>query len=149
MIAVTHAHLGTHPQLATGLGAAEVEPPAAPLYERLGGMPAIRAVVDDLWTRIVNDSRINKWFAEAAANPERAAAYRTKLAALFCQATGGPCKYSGDLVATHAGRAITPEAFTATVEDIQATLDQLKVPVREKTEVLKLLATLKPAIVTK
>jgi len=33
-----------------------------PLYERLGGMPAIRAVVDGLLDRIQKDNRINAWF---------------------------------------------------------------------------------------
>jgi len=132
----------------SGASGAEVERPAS-LFERLGGMPAVQAVVDDLWPRIVSDTRINKWFAEAAAKPERAAAYRSKLADLLCQATGGPCHYSGDMVAVHAGRAITAEAFAAMTGDIEATLDHLKVPAREKAEALALLGTLKPAVVTK
>ncbi|MEO8128550.1 MAG: group 1 truncated hemoglobin [Bryobacteraceae bacterium] len=131
-----------------GAGAAEVGRTET-LFVRLGGMPAVHAVVDDLWPRIVNDVRINKWFAEAAADPERAAAYRSKLASLLCQATGGPCQYSGDMVAAHAGRGITPEAFAAMASDIEATLEHLKVNAREKSEALALLGTLKPAVVSK
>lgn len=111
----------------SGPNAAEVGRQAS-WYDRLGGMPAVQSVVDDLWPRIVNDARINKWFAETAAKPERAAAYRSKLADMLCQATGGPCPYAGDMVAAHAGRGITAEAFVAVVSDIEATLDHLKVP---------------------
>ena len=65
------------------------------LYERLGGMPAIRSVVDDFVGRILADQRVNRWFAHAAADPEEAAAYKAKLADFLCQGTGGPCKYTG------------------------------------------------------
>ena len=118
------------------------------LYQRLGGMPAIRAVVDDLVTRILADDRVNKWFAHAAADPNVAVAYKAGLADFLCQGTGGPCKYAGpDLVAAHKGRGITEEAFQAVVEDLVATLDKLNVPGKEKTDVLNLLSPMKAAIV--
>jgi truncated hemoglobin YjbI len=48
----------------------------ASLYDRLGGMPAIRAVLDDYTERILADPRVNPWFAHAAVSPERAEAYK-------------------------------------------------------------------------
>jgi hemoglobin len=118
------------------------------LYQRLGGMPAIHAVVDDLVGRILADDRINGWFAHAASDPATAAAYKAKLADFLCQGTGGPCKYTGaDLVTAHKGRGVTEEAFQAVVEDLVATLEKLKVPNKEKTDLLGLLAPMKPAIV--
>ncbi len=51
----------------SGLAAAE---PHASLYQRLGGMPAIRAVVDDLVSRILADERVNKWFAQPLPIPQ-------------------------------------------------------------------------------
>jgi len=118
------------------------------LYQRLGGMPAIRAVVDDFVGRVLNDERINKWFAHAAANPEEAAAYKSKLADFICQGTGGPCKYTGaDMVTAHKGRGITSEAFQAVVEDLTAALDKLHVPAKEKSDLLSLLAPMKAAVV--
>jgi hemoglobin len=135
--------------LTAGLWAAEADRPA-PLFDRLGGMPAVRAVVDDLVNRILADDRVNKWFAHAASDPERAAAYKVKLADFVCLATGGPCKYAGmDMVAAHTGRGVTAEAFGSVVEDLAATLDNLKVPEKEKRELLGLLAPLKAAIVQK
>jgi len=143
LLAVAGLTLG----LASGLPGAEVDKNAS-LYLRLGGMPAVQAVVDELVARIVADERVNKWFAHAAANPEHAAAYKAKLANFVCQATGGPCKYTGlDMVSAHKGRAITAEAFGSVVEDLVATLDKLKVPPAEQKELLGLLAQLKPAVV--
>jgi len=127
-----------------GARAAEIK---APLYQRLGGMPAIRAVADDLLNRIAEDARINAWFAWAA-NPERAAAYKTNLADFICQATGGPCQYQGKgIPATHRGMGITKTEFDSMVEDVAATLDKLQVPETEKNELLGMLAPLKPMIV--
>lgn len=118
-----------------------------PLYERLGGMPAIRAVVDGLLDRIQKDDRVNGWFGWAA-QPQAAASYKASLADFVCQASGGPCKYRGpDLKSVHTGMAITQEAFHSVVEDLTAVLDQFKVPVAEKNELLGLLAPLQDQIV--
>jgi hemoglobin len=118
------------------------------LYDRLGGKPAVTAVASGLVDRILQDSRVNGWFVHAAASPENAAAYKAKLSDFVCQATGGPCKYSGmDMVTAHRGRKITSAAFDAVVEDLIAVLDQLGVKTAEKNELLGLLAPLKGSIV--
>jgi hemoglobin len=105
-------------------------------------------MANGLITRILADGRINKWFAHASASPENTAAYKAKLTAFICQNVGGPCKYTGrDMVAAHKGRGITNEAFAAVAEDLVATLDQLKVPAKEKGEVLTIIGSLKPMIV--
>ena len=141
------ATLGLAAGLTAGLFAAETAP-AVTLYERLGGKPAINAVVDGLVARILADERINKWFAHAASDAEHATAYKAKLADFVCQATGGPCKYTGlDMMTAHKGRGVTPEAFASVVEDLTATLDQLKVPEKEKQQLLGLLGPLKPLVV--
>jgi hemoglobin len=128
----------------SGLGAAE----HASLYQRLGGMPAIRAVVDDLVSRILADERVNKWFAHAASDPATAEAYKRKLADFLCEGTGGPCQYTGaDIVTAHKGRGVTGEAFNAVVEDLAATLDKLKVPEKEKADLFGILGPMKMAIV--
>lgn len=120
----------------------------APLFERLGGMPAVNAVIDGFVARIVDDARVSRWFAHTKADPERYAAYRKQLATLVCQSTGGPCRYEGmDMLAAHKGRKITSEAFDAVVEDLVATLDALKVPAAEKAELLGILGPLKPLVV--
>jgi hemoglobin len=120
----------------------------ATLYDRLGGKPAVTAVASGLVDRILKDSRVNAWFARAAASPENTAAYKAKLYDFVCQATGGPCKYTGqDMVTAHRGRKVTSAAFDAVVEDLVAVLDSLRVPAKEKSELLGLLGPLKSSIV--
>jgi hemoglobin len=120
------------------------------LYERLGGQPAVQAVASNLVDAILVDARVNKWFAHAASSPANAAAYKAKLSDFICQNTGGPCQYTGrDMVTAHKGRAVTGEAFDAVVQDLIAVLDKLKVPEKEKGEVLAILGPLKASIVQK
>jgi hemoglobin len=120
------------------------------LYERLGGQPAIQAVASGLVDTILADSRVNKWFAHAAGSPANTAAYKAKLSDFLCQSTQGPCKYTGaNMTAAHKGRGVTNEAFDAVVDDLVAVLAKLKVPEKEKAEVLALLGPLKTVIVQK
>ena len=58
----------------------------ASLYERLGGLDAITAVVDSFVARCAGDDRINSKF-------ERTDISRLKkmLVDQVCEATGGPC----------------------------------------------------------
>ena len=118
------------------------------LYERLGGQPAVEAVASGLVDRILADKRVNKWFAHAASSPENTKAYKATLTAFICKSVGGPCQYTGlDMVAAHKGRGVTSDAFNAVAESLSAQLDQLKVPAREKNEVMTLVGSLKPSIV--
>jgi len=127
---------------------AQTPAPAKSLYDRLGGQPAVNAVASGLVDKILADKRVNTWFAHAASSPENTKLYKEKLASFICQSTGGPCKYTGmDMTAAHKGRGVTSDAFTSVAEDLSAVLDQLKVPAKEKGEVMTLIGSLKPAIV--
>jgi hemoglobin len=126
----------------------QVETGQKSLYERLGGQPAIQAVANGLVDRILADNRVNKWFAHAASSPENTTAYKAKLTDFICQSVGGPCRYTGrDMVAAHKGRGVTIEAFNAVAEDLGALLDQLKVPAKEKSEVMGIIGSLQPSVV--
>ena len=115
------------------------------LYDRLGGKPAIQAVVDDFVGNVAGDARINKRFANA--NVPR---LKTMLVDQICEATGGPCKYTGaSMVDAHRGMNINDAEFTALVEDLVKSLDKFKVPQREKTELLTALGGMKGQIVGK
>lgn len=115
------------------------------LYDRLGGKPAITAVVDDFVARVAGDRRINRFFANTDVPP-----FKAKLVDQICEASGGPCKYTGkDMKAAHAGMGVTDADFTALVEDLVATLDKFKVPEQEKKELLGALGPMKKDIVTK
>jgi hemoglobin len=113
------------------------------LYERLGGKDAITAVVDDFVANVAADNRINKFFAKTnIANLKR------NLVDQICQATGGPCTYSGrDMRTAHKGLGISDAEFNALVEDLQKSFNKFKVPDKEQGELLSILGSLKPQIV--
>ncbi len=113
------------------------------LYDRLGGKPAIQAVVDDFIGNVAGDSRINQRFANT--NIPR---LKTMLVDQICEASGGPCKYMGQqMKVAHAGMKITDPEFNALVEDLVTSLDKFKVPAQEKTELLGALGGMKGDIV--
>ncbi|MBA3539628.1 MAG: group 1 truncated hemoglobin [Deltaproteobacteria bacterium] len=113
------------------------------LFDRLGGMDAIKAVVDDFVANVVADARINAFFKGVDA-----VAFKKQLVDQICNATGGPCEYKGkDMKTAHTGMKITDEHFTALVEDLVTTLDKFKVPEKEKGELLGALGGMKPEIV--
>ena len=120
------------------------------LYERLGGKKAITAVVDEFVGRVAADTRINHFFAAAAADPHRLASFKMKLVDQICQASGGPCKYMGkDMKAAHMGMGISGPQFDALVSDLVGALDKFKVGEKEKGELLGVLGQMKPQIVEK
>jgi hemoglobin len=113
------------------------------LYSRLGGQPAIEAVVGQFLTNVGGDDRINGRFANADL-PR----LNRLLVEQICEATGGPCTYTGrDMRSAHAGMMITDAEFNALVEDLVAALDQFEVPAREQSELLGALGGMKGDIV--
>jgi hemoglobin len=113
------------------------------LYERLGGKDAIVAVVDDFVGRCAGDARINAKFARTDVPRLKA-----MLVDQVCQASGGPCTYSGrSMKETHDGMGVTGGEFDALVEDLVATLNQFGVPHAEQDELLGLLIPMRGEIV--
>lgn len=119
-----------------------------PLYDRLGGTPAITAVVDEFVARVAADTRINRYFASVASDPSRLGAFKGKLVDQICQASGGPCKYTGkDMKSAHAGMGITGAEFDALVEDLVATLNQFNVAKADQDALLTTLGAMRADIV--
>jgi hemoglobin len=117
--------------------------PQKSLYERLGGKDAITAVVDDFVANVAADKRINGFFAKADV-PR----LKRNLVDQICQATGGPCTYTGkDMRTAHKGMGITDADFNALVEDLKKSLDKFKVPAKEQGELLGALGGMKSQIV--
>ncbi len=124
----------------------EVVPPT--LYERLGGVSAISAVVDQFIVNVVGDPVINAQFAATAADPYRAQLLRNNLIDQICAGSGGPCQYKGkNMKEAHKGMAITEEQFNALVGDLVAALDKFNVPQQEKDDLLAILGPMKSDIV--
>lgn len=121
-----------------------------PLYDRLGGKKAITAVVDEFVSRVAADDRINKFFAATAADPKRLSTFKMKLVNQICEASGGPCKYTGkDMKAAHTGMGVGGADFDALVQDLTGALDKFMVGAHEKDQLLGALAPMKSQIVEK
>lgn len=122
----------------------------ATVYKSLGGKKAIVAVVDDFVGRVAADSRINSFFKDTASDPAHMAKFKKNLVDQICEATGGPCKYTGkDMKSAHAGMGIGAGDFDALVEDLVATLDKFHVKVEDKNALLGALGPMKSDIVEK
>ena len=113
------------------------------LYERLGGIKAITAVVENFRDRVAGDNRINQKFAKTDLGR-----LREMLIDQVCEAAGGPCRYTGrSMKDAHAGMKVTSGEFDALVADLVATLNHFKVGKTEQDEILAVLGPLKTDIV--
>ena len=116
------------------------------LYARLGGEPAVKAVVKDfVEVQVLPDPRINAFFKNADG-----AHLEQMLFEQICAATGGPCTYSGkDMKTAHTGMGIKDADFDALVEDLAKSLDKFKVNPKDKTDLLTALGGMRGDIVAK
>lgn len=129
--------------LAAGGSAWAADMQKASLYERLGGQPAITAVVDEFISRVAADARINARFANA-----NIPMLKQHLVELISAGSGGNVKYTGkDMRTAHEGMHITDGDFGALVEDLVGALDKFKVPEKEKGDLLAVLGPMKGQIV--
>jgi hemoglobin len=133
--------------LDVGVAPAQVKT-VKPLYQRLGGYDAIAAVVDDFIGRLAGDEKFGKFFAGHSQSSLKK--IRQLIVDQLCEATGGPCYYTGrDMKTAHAGLGISEEDWNASVVHLVATLDKFNVPQQEKDEVIGAIAGMKDQIVEK
>ena len=113
------------------------------LFDRLGGIDPITAVVDEFVNRLVADPRVKGRFAST--DVKRFKMLNTEL---VCQSTGGPCKYSGRAMKdTHNGMRISQAEFDLTAGHLAATLKKFKVPKQETNELMGIIGSLRKDIV--
>lgn len=136
------------------------------LYDRIGGEQQLAAIVDDFTARAIQDPRVN-WSrkgvksggrfsfrknSQAAAwnpTPENVAKLKKHLVQFLSLATGGPAQYDGkDIKPTHDGMRISNPEFDAAIGDLKASLDKLQVPNKEQKELLAIVESTRPEIVT-
>ena len=120
------------------------------LYERLGGVFAIAAVVDHFSDAVVQNPIVGKKSKNAALrewhtkNLGRLPGLKFMRTLWVCEVSGGPFKYSATKPGTtdvgleeaHRDLKISPEEFDEVAAELGRTLDFFKVPAREKGEVL-------------
>jgi hemoglobin len=120
------------------------------LYERLGGVFAIAAVIDHFSDAVVQ----NPVVGQGSKNPELREWHTNKLDRLpglkfmrtlwVCNVAGGPLSFTATkpgstplgLEEAHREFQITPEEFDEVAAELGRTLDHFGVPPREKDEVL-------------
>lgn len=113
------------------------------LYERMGGAPTVAAVVDELIDRTSGDPKLKRSFDGVSLDH-----VKKMLTEQLCSLTGGGCTYSGDSMKdVHAGHGIDQAEFYGMVEILRDTLRRHGVALRERNELLAILAPMKRDVV--
>ncbi len=121
----------------------------ATLYERLGGVYPIAAVVDDFIDRVMDDPRLN-------ANPKideahhrvSRAGFKYLVTEMVCWATGGPQTYTGRTMKdSHQHLDITEAEWGYFLDDFHACMDRFTMPDAERAELLAIVVSTKGDIV--
>jgi hemoglobin len=120
------------------------------LYDRLGGIFAIAAVVDHFSDAIIENAMVGKlsknealrqWSVE---QPERLPGLKFMRTLWVANVAGGPFEYTATkpgrtlvgLEEAHRDLRISPEEFDEVAAELSRTLDAFKVPEQEKAQVL-------------
>lgn len=94
------------------------------LYQKLGGKAAIDAAVELFYVKMLADDRVKHAFDDVNMTRQR-----KKQKEFLSAAFGGPIPWTGfDLRAIHKDLHVSENQFQATAENLQKSLDELKVP---------------------
>lgn len=135
--------------------------PGSSLYERLGGAFAIAAVIDHFSDAVVRNPivgqesknpQLREWHTN---NLGRLAGLKFMRTLWVCKVAGGPFEFSPTkpgstpvgLEEAHRELKISPEEFDEVAAELGRTLDFVKVPQREKGEVLAAFAAHKNEVI--
>lgn len=115
----------------------EVDPKS--LYVRVGGQAAIDAAVDRFYEKVLADERVNHFFDDVNMK-----AQIRKQKAFLSAVLGGPVPWTGkDMRKAHQHLDLAEEDFNAIAENLQATLEELKVDAGVIGEIMALVGTTK------
>ena len=120
------------------------------LYDRLGGVYSIAAVVDDFIDRVMHNPVLNANAAvDEAHHRVSAAGFKYYVTEMICWASGGPQKYSGrTMVESHKHLKITESEWAAFSKDFDDTMVKFNVPEAERRELFAIVESTKADIVT-
>jgi hemoglobin len=113
------------------------------LYDQLGGKAAIDAAVDLFYVKVLADDRIKHFFDDVNMSRQR-----RKQKEFLSAALGGPIPWKGqDLRKIHSTiTGLNETHFNAVAEDLQKTLEELKVKKELIDQMMAAVASLKPEI---
>lgn len=109
------------------------------LYQRLGGYDAIAGFVDTAFPRVASHPQLTHLFRGHSVDSQRR--QRQLIVDALCQATGGPCMYTGrDMKPVHVGLGITSEQWNTFMTIISAAAAERDFGEAERKEFLALFA---------
>ncbi|MFD1569504.1 group I truncated hemoglobin [Halorubrum laminariae] len=105
----------------------------ATLYDRLGGEPAVGAVVTEFYDRVLADDEVAHHFDDIDMSEQRS--HQTKF---LSAVAGGPMQYEGDDMETaHEGLEITDAEFDAIAAHLDGALREFDVDDADREAVLE------------
>lgn len=121
------------------------------LYDRLGGVYPIASVVDVFIDLLLHNDVLNENPAiREARDRVPTPGLKYHVTAMVCQATGGPCEYTGrSMQAAHAHLNIGEREWQAMLSDLRRTLDDFQVPEAEQEELIAIVQSTKEDIVVR
>lgn len=124
---------------------APVHPELSDTFQAFGGETGLTALMDEFMVVLIDDPRMNPFFA----NVDQARVKR-QLVEQFCAILGGGCTYTGrDMKEAHAAFAIDRADFNALVEDLQIAMERRGIPFRAQNRLLEVLAPMHREVITK
>jgi hemoglobin len=116
------------------------------LYERLGGYDVIVVAVDEILSRLTNDSQLGRFWQNRGR--DGIARERQLLIDYLCNSAGGPMYYTGrDMKLLHEGMGISESDWSLFTGHVAAALDHLAVSDPERGDLLGFIESLKGDIV--
>lgn len=114
------------------------------MYERLGGAPAIEAVVDELYRRILDDPELAPFFTRVNLRSQKG-----RMRAFVTMVTGGPNEYRGrDMKTAHQRHAIEDRHFDLVAGHLVDSLASVGADPAAADELVSAVAGLRDDVVT-
>lgn len=119
----------------------------ASLFQRLGGAAGIKAIVDDIVARHMDNPVIQARFRPYLDTPDKIDAVKKHTCAFLEAGSGGTAQYTGrTMKAAHRGMNISEAEFIAAVDDILAALEKRGIDEQSRHDVLAISYSLKADI---
>ncbi len=115
----------------------------ATLFDKLGGKPAVEAVVKEFYKRVLNDSELKGYFSNT--DMDKQMQHQVKFVSM---ALGGPNQYTGrSMKKAHSGLGITSPHFDMVAGHLVGALQWAGVEQGDIDSVVEVVAPLKPDVV--
>lgn len=118
------------------------------LYERLGGVKGITAIVDDIVEAHMSNPGVKARFLPLKDDPKHFTEVRQHLIEFLAAGSGGPEQYTGkDMLSAHRGMNISEEEYMKVIDDILHALDKNKIDDQTRKDVLAIAYSLKDQMI--